>query len=75
MYFTNQEMTIRKKTIGEAVAQASKVLFLMHNEKEVCMDAVGLHVDLKTPITVREMSDIVEKIVDDSLYYSKGNRR
>ena len=69
MYFTLQERTVRNKTVGQALEQASKVLFSMHGVKEVCTNAV--RESPKTEITTEQMSRLVEQIVDDSLYYKR----
>ena len=68
MYFTFQERTVKNKTVGQAVDQASKVLFVMYDIKEVCMNAVS-RLSLNDEITTEQMSRIVEQIVNDSIYY------
>lgn len=65
--FTHAERTIKKYTVGQAVKHALAVL----NAKgytQVCVNTVSkMSHDAK--ITLKEMSDLVESMVDDTYFY------
>lgn len=67
--FTHAERTNKKYTVGQAVAQAQTVL----KEKrlsQVCVNAVGgIAYNRNKQITLEEMSNLVEEMVEDTVFY------
>ena len=69
-FFTHQERTVKKHTVGSAVTQATAVLNLKNPTMGICMDAVGTS-SLDEKITTEQLSDLIEEIVKDSLFYAR----
>lgn len=62
--YTKAERTVKKYTVGEAVESAKRAL----KGIPMCMNAVGDR-DLKEKITLEELNNIRQSIIDDSYYY------
>lgn len=63
--YTKAERTVKKYTVGEAVESAKRAL----KGISMCMNAVGNR-DLKEKITLEELNNIRQSIIDDSHYYN-----
>jgi alpha-D-ribose 1-methylphosphonate 5-triphosphate diphosphatase PhnM len=72
--FTLSERTDKKYTIGQAVASAKRRL-VNAGINEMCMNAVSLGCDLKTPITLEKLNQISDAIYDDTTYHYTGQIR
>jgi hypothetical protein len=66
--FTHAECTDRKYQVHQAVTQAQSVLLHKYRVDELCTDRVrSFNRDDK--ITMKMFSNIVEALVDDTLYW------
>lgn len=66
--FTHKERTEKCKTLGNAVAQARSVLLHFYRINKLCCNKIGYR-NLDEEITIKEMSELVNELVDDTLYY------
>jgi hypothetical protein len=66
--FTHREKTVKNKTVADAIAAAKSVL-KERGITKYCINAVSRR-DTNEQITVEEMSNLVEKIVDDTHFYN-----
>jgi hypothetical protein len=66
--YTFKERTVKNKTVQMAVT-AALALLKDKGETQVCTDMVQKR-DRDEAITVVEMNDLVEELVNDSLYHS-----
>lgn len=67
MIFTHKEKTVKDKTVDEAVKQALFVLNEEHKGTKPNTKAADKYSDKNTPITVEQMSDLINCILKDSL--------
>lgn len=69
MTFTFKERTVRDRTVAQAVKQARDVLDTRHNGILMCTNALKGY-DYDDKITVEKLSQLVETLIDDSVYYA-----
>jgi hypothetical protein len=71
MQFTFSERTVLKHTYGEAIRMAEAKLV---GRCRLCTDAVPRDINrMDKLLTVEKLSQVVEKLVDDSLFYNLSN--
>jgi hypothetical protein len=68
MNFTHKEKTVKDKTVGMAYGLAKSVVTSKFPDMKICINALRGRSD-DQPITTEELSNLVEQIVDDSLFY------
>lgn len=69
--FTHSQRTEKNYTVGAAIKQATEVLAKHYNLTGVCVNKVQ-HVSQDKPITLNEMSDLIEDLVNDTIYHAGG---
>lgn len=66
MQYTHKEMTVADQNSSEAPSRALAVLKDKHNIDKVCTNAMQ---SIPEKITIKQMSELVERLIDDSLFY------
>lgn len=67
--YTRSERTVKKYTVGQAVASAERVLKSKNITSGMNMTSIGLNADLKEMITLERLNQIADRLVDDTIYW------
>lgn len=66
--YTHSERTVKKYTVGQAVASAERVL-KSRKIPTMNMTSIGLNANLKEMITLEKLNQIADKIIFDTIYW------
>lgn len=76
MFYTYLDQTEKKYTVAQAIAAAKTILLERHNIKDVCLDSVPkFDQDQNKSITLKELNEMSDKIVNDNVYYASPRQR
>lgn len=76
MFYTHADQTEKKYAVAKAIAAAKTTLLERHNIHDVCLDSVSkIDVELNKSITLKELNEMSDKIVDDSVYWAAPRQR
>lgn len=67
LFFTDREKTEKTTTVGNAIEAAGVCLRETHGQTSICVDSV-VHRDRREKITIVELNEISERIIDDTLF-------
>lgn len=67
--FSLSQRTEKKYPMGLAISQAKSVLQDKNPRLRMCTNAVPRHRDYGRLMTLEEISQITEQLIDDSFYY------
>lgn len=67
--FTQAQRTEKKYPMSLAISQAKSVLRDKNPRLRMCTNAVPKHRDYGRLMTLEEISEITEQLIDDSFYY------
>lgn len=69
MIYTHKEKTVKDKTTSDAVSAARFILADRYKINNICTNAIS-HLDEMDKLTIEQMNELTDQIVDDSKYYN-----